>query len=508
MHAQPAIFADREFQPDLGPVTLGRVVGILVLGRVVPKLPAELQVAVKEGRFDEGEPARLVVHPAGEVEADILPAAQEVRFAEANQKANAVRHAVGGPEVERAGGLFLDIHVDDDLIAGRALTGVHIGLVEEVERADAFGGLADLTRVEGVALHGAELAPDDLVERRGVALDIDPFNEHARPLGQREGHVKRLVFRVAGDARFDRKEVQPLLQRDVFHPRDRGVDRGRRIGHTRTDADRLFILRRIDTVILAHDTDGVDLVAQPLTHAVGEEEAFAVAGIFLRHGKDLKVDEAAFAVEIGQQLLVEFDPVGVVAVALDDRAQEARLLAGQDLPQTAVGIAAVAGERQPLHLGDLAFADLEDDIDAVVAPVDDARFDPRRLTSGIGIGLGDGGGVGLNLGGGIDAPGLRFHHGGQRLVLQPGVAFEINDVDRRIFHHLDDERPARGHQFDAGEETGTVQPLIGIVQPGARDRAARRHLGEIGDGRRFDTVVALDHDVVENVVLRLRQTAR
>ena len=92
---------------------------------------------------------------------------------------------IGQPEAERAGRLFLDIDVDDDLVGGGAGFRIDLCFRKEAQCTDAFGGLANFARVEGVAFHSAELAADDLIKRGGVAFDVDAFDKD--PLAADDG---------------------------------------------------------------------------------------------------------------------------------------------------------------------------------------------------------------------------------------------------------------------------------------------------------------------------------
>ena len=78
--------------------------------------------------------------------------------------------------------------------------------------ADTFGGGTDLARIERIALDGFELAPDDPVQRRRVALDIDALNEHPFAARHHEFQIQRQRRVVAGDPRLDADEPQALLR--------------------------------------------------------------------------------------------------------------------------------------------------------------------------------------------------------------------------------------------------------------------------------------------------------
>ena len=274
---------------------------------------------------------------------------------------------------------------------------------KEAKRADTLRRTADFARVEGIAFHRAELTPHHLVQRRGIAFDIDPFDENARAARDRKGDVQRQVAVVAGDARLYPDKVQALLQRKVFHARDIVVDNGRGIGHAGAQAQHFGKRQRIN---LGDVADRINLAdAEALTFAQREGHEKAVA--FFRNGrsgvKHFEIDEPARGIEVAQQLFVQFDPVSDEGIGLDEGAQKAGLFGLQDLAQTAVGIGAVADEGQTLHFDHAAFGDLEHQIDAVFGLADDLGRHGGRNSPCHRVGFGNGGGIGLGLCRRIDA---------------------------------------------------------------------------------------------------------
>ncbi len=81
--------------------------------------------------------------------------------------------------------------------------GVICHAAEIAEILQALPRPPDRGRVEGVALGQPELAPDDLVLRPGVALDVDALDVHARPLAHVEHEIDRVLLLVARDAGLD-----------------------------------------------------------------------------------------------------------------------------------------------------------------------------------------------------------------------------------------------------------------------------------------------------------------
>lgn len=199
------------------------------------------------------------------------------------------------------------------------------------------------------------------------------------------------------------------------------------------------------------------------------------------------------------------DPLGDERVGGDDAAQEARLLRLEHLAQATVGIGAVAHEGQALDLDHLALGDVEHEIDAVVGAADDLRRDGGRDPALHPVGFGDGGGVGLGLGGIVGPPRLRLHQPGQLVVLDAGVAFEVDDIDRGEFLHPDHEGAALRHDLDRLEQARVRETLVGLVQLARRDGLPPVDPREAEDGRGIDPFVALDPDVGEGVVLGQRR---
>lgn len=104
------------------------------------------------------------------------------------------------------------VHVDDHLVGRGALAAFGTDIGEISQRPQPLGRVPDLARVEGIAFDRGKLPADDRVERRCVALDVDAFDKDALAAGQGECQVQRLAALVAGDARLDIDEVQPLAR--------------------------------------------------------------------------------------------------------------------------------------------------------------------------------------------------------------------------------------------------------------------------------------------------------
>ena len=99
----------------------------------------------------------------------------------------------------------------------------------------------------------------------------------------------------------------------------------------------------------------------------------------------------------------------------------------------------VADEVDARDAGGGAFMDREDQVDAVLRPLDDLRIDPGGEFAVAAIELDDALDVGLNLGAGEDGARLDLDFLVEVLVRDLAVPLEHHLVDDRVFHHPDGE---------------------------------------------------------------------
>lgn len=212
----------------------------------------------------------------------------------------------------------------------------------------------------------------------------------------------------------------------------------------------------------------------------GHEIAVTFPREFRVHAGDTEVDIAARGVEILEKLLVELDAILDERVALNDRAQEAGLLGLDNPAQATIGILLVADKADALDLGDTALEHLEDKVDAVIGPANDARLNACGDPALLKIGFGDLVRVGLGGRGRIDPARLRLQKRREVLVVDAPVALDRNAVDRRILDDPDQERVALRDDLDALEKTRILDVLEGIVQLPVRQvhHARSRHSSE------------------------------
>ena len=205
-----------------------------------------------------------------------------------------------------------------------------------------------------------------MVKRCIIAFNINAFHKDAFAARQHKFHIQRLIAVVAGDLGFDPQEIKPLAQGQTFHPGDVVFNHGGRITDPRAQFLHSLKLSRVNPFNRGRGADLTHCKALPFADVEGHKRGVPFPRHFGRGVGNLKIDIAARQIEIAQKLFVQLHPFGDKRVALDQLAQQPRLLGFQNLPQTAVGIGAVADKRQAFHFDNLAFGDLEHQIDAVV----------------------------------------------------------------------------------------------------------------------------------------------
>ena len=141
-----------------------------------------------------------------------------------------------------------------------------------------------------------------------------------------------------------------------------------------------------------------------------------------------------------------------------------------------------------------AFGDLEDQVDAVVRPVDDLGLDADVVAPVAAIDLDDALDVGLHERTRERAARLRLDFGDQLLVLDALVALELDAADHRVLDHRDDEAAALPAVAHVGKQAGREQRLDALVGFQGIEPLTGAD-AEIGADRvRLDAAVALDND--------------
>ncbi len=227
----------------------------------------------------------------------------------------------------------------------------------------------------------------------------------------------------------------------------------------------------------------------------GDQKALALRIVFGQRGHHLDVGKAVLEVEAADQIAVGFHAIGVVDVGGLQEAEEVGLRGLDHLFQAPRRIGLVADEADRFYAGLLAFVDLENQVDAIVRPLDHLRLDGDVEAAVAMIDVDDALGIGLHLGARQRVARLRLDFLLKLLVLHPMVAFEGKPVDHRRFHHRDDDAAARLGDMDVFKKAGGVERLERGVDLGGVEALAGAGF-EIGADRfRFDAAVALHHDV-------------
>src|SRR5207248_6574417 len=113
---------------------------------------------IEEVRVEVAELEQLA--DAGDLQAQArrVPVAEEVVLRELGLAEEALPAREPETDLEGAGELLLDRHLDDHLVVGRAPAGIDLDRVEETERGDALLGEPDPGAAVEVALTDAHLA--------------------------------------------------------------------------------------------------------------------------------------------------------------------------------------------------------------------------------------------------------------------------------------------------------------------------------------------------------------
>src|ERR1041384_7143426 len=226
----------------------------------------------------------------------------------------------------------------------------------------------------------------------------------------------------------------------------------------------------------------------------GQDETVA-AGIELGDSRDdAHVRIAVLQVPAAQQLAIRIDPGGIVQIVVLEEAQQVALAGLDHITQPPGRKGAIAHELDVLDRGLAAFRDLEDEVDAVVRPVDDLGLDADVVAAVAAIDLDDALDIGLHQRTRQRSARFRLDFGEQLLVLDALVALELDAADDRVLDHRHDEAAALPAIAYVGEQAGGEQRLDAFVGFDGIEPLTGAD-AEIGANRvRLDAAVALDND--------------
>ncbi len=196
------------------------------------------------------------------------------------------------------------------------------------------------------------------------------------------------------------------------------------------------------------DIDGAERIARALLDDEGQEEALLVLVCVGAGRSDAHVGIAVLQVEAAQKLAVEIQAVGVVDGGRPQEIEDVRLGGADGAAQLGVAERSVADE---IHANDFrlgAFADLENEIDAVVIQLDDLRIDLGRIVSLAAVDVQDLLHVGVGPRACVEAARLELRLFRKRIGGNLLGALERHPVDELRLGDLDDNRASV--ELDAG----------------------------------------------------------
>ena len=394
-------------------------------------------------------------------------------------------------KLQFAGRLFFHIGLQHDPVRCAALFLLDFEFFLEIaERLDPVFRTLDLLRIEGITFADTEFAADDLVLRQRVSVHVDLFDIDARCLGDLEGHRHGQIILVAAKLRANIAEgitqragglAQPLNR--VFH--FLGVV-PLALFHGQLFSQPLPV--KIAQLAFHHHV--AELVAFTFFHHIGDDEIFLVRRQFrdCRHHPEIGITFRQ--VELAQLLLVIGHAVRVITGAGTEHTEEARLLGDHLVPQVAIGEFLVPDDVDLAHLGFAAFADLENDIDAILLKLDHLGFDLGGIAALALVQLDDAGDIGAHLGPGENLARRQLDLRQDLVILDPLVAFKDDPVDDRVFLHIDHHSAIIFANGDIREQFGGVKILQRLVTARLRIFLPFAQLDVAEDRFRFEPLVA------------------
>ena len=211
-------------------------------------------------------------------------------------------------------------------------------------------------------------------------------------------------------------------------------------------------LSRIRLCNVRHDGDVAEGILLAFLDIKGDEEGIPFPRQRGIDVQNLKINVATRLVEIRQKLTIERDAVTDESVPTNQHAKKPCLLCFKDAAQAALGIAAVADERNSLNLSDARFVDFEYQINTVVGAFNDLWRHGNVYAAPVDIHFGDRGNITLRLGGAINAAWLRLNNRQKVRITHLIVAFNVDPVDRWTLHHRDGQSVAAWGDINTGKE--------------------------------------------------------
>src|SRR5579883_2076442 len=336
---------------------------------------------VEEVALGEAEVDQRAQAAKRQAKAEVLALAEQIPLADRDIAEDTASGRISGAERDLAGALLHHVDVEISLVGRRAGRRRDVDFLEEAEILQTLLAAPYLGGREGITFGQAELAPYHLVQGARIARDIDALDIDARPLLDVEGHVDGEIVLIAPDIGPHVDEGVAQRSDGIGDGGDGLVDLVGVVPITRAHRQVRLELLDLQALEVRRHLDLAELVALALVDREGDEEAITVGRKLGDRGDHAEIGIAFRKVELAQQLAIEVEAIGIEAIV---RRQEVPPfgLGGPDLfPQCAVAEMLVADKADALDAGDIAFVDLEHQIDAALLEPDDLGLDHRIVAT-------------------------------------------------------------------------------------------------------------------------------
>ena len=244
----------------------------------------------------------------------VLAAAEQIAFMDADIGQEAFRRRIAGADAELAGRLLFDLDVEHGAIGRAALDVGDLDLLEVAEIFQVLLGALDLRGAEGVAFRHLELASDDAVEGRDIAVDVDPLDIDTRAFGDIVSDIEGVLFLVARDQRPDVDEGIAAIADRRRQLVDRFLDLVGVVPIVVMGRQHRHQIGRLQILQADIQTDMAELVALALVHRERDDEPVARRCKFGHRGCDAEIGIALGQVVFPQQLAVIGQSIGIERV--------------------------------------------------------------------------------------------------------------------------------------------------------------------------------------------------
>ena len=478
--------------------------GVAVVGDclTIVRRPEDVEagrhVPVEEVRLGEAEVDIGAQGTERHAQANFLSLTEEIALLQRDVADDARRRRVARTEGDIAGALLDDLDLEVRLVGRGTGRRRNVGLLEEAKCTQPLLAAANLRRTEGIAFGQSEFAPDDLVQGTDVAGNVDTLDVDARPFLNFEGHIDGLDVLVAPDigAHFDEGIAQRTHH--VGQGRNGLLDVAGVVTVPFAHGEVALQHVGIQPLEARHDIDGAELVALAFIDGEGDEEAVAIGGELgdSRHHPEIGVPLGQ--VELAEKFPVEIETIGIETVIRRQEPPPGAFGRPDLAAQRSVAEGLVADKGDALDARDIAFVDLEDEIDAALLELDDLRLDRRVVPTAAAVDRQDTLDVRLDPCPGEHLAGPGLYLVAQLVVVDLVVTLEDDAIDDRIFRHLDHQGGSLHVDDDVRIKSRSEQGLQRPVGSGRIIGLPDLELQVGADGLRLGANIALNLDSTDH----------